>query len=218
MTIDPERRYRPYGLLKNIREKSGLTRAELAQLLRVGESFVAEYEHGTRWLEAFEALDIAARMGISWSEFARRYDSDEPVEPGKMLLVEIAVPWPGTTRHGRDWVKWVTDVDRRKNDGSAFIGDILRKPAEVLDGAWLLGYGEDRTHRYRLRALYITLWRVRGHQTVTAREWTIKPQHAQQWALAVRDKVGDLVEGHTDPDAPDDDIPPMPEQDRRHTG
>ena len=56
-------------LLKEIRQKNGVTQVELAQKLGVPQSFVSKYESGERQLDILELRQICQLIGISFDNF-----------------------------------------------------------------------------------------------------------------------------------------------------
>ena len=60
------------ALLKDIRNKRGLTQATVAERLAKPQSFVAKYESGERRLDVIEFLDVAAALGVQPVTLLRR--------------------------------------------------------------------------------------------------------------------------------------------------
>lgn len=56
-------------LLKEIRQKRGVTQVELAEKLGVPQSFVSKYESGERSLDILELRQICQHIGISFDNF-----------------------------------------------------------------------------------------------------------------------------------------------------
>ena len=61
-------------LLKEIRQKHGVTQAELAEKLGVPQSFVSKYETGERQLDILELRQICQLIGISFDNFVRQLE------------------------------------------------------------------------------------------------------------------------------------------------
>ena len=76
MKISNENRQREklLFLLKEIRQKNGITQVELAQKLGVPQSFVSKYESGERQLDILELRQICQFMGISFDNFVRQLE------------------------------------------------------------------------------------------------------------------------------------------------
>ena len=51
-------------LLRDLREKSGLTQTDVAARLDKPQSFVAKYEGGERRLSAIEFIDVVRALGL----------------------------------------------------------------------------------------------------------------------------------------------------------
>jgi transcriptional regulator with XRE-family HTH domain len=71
MKIPDENRQREkfLFLLKEIRQKRGVTQVELAEKLGVPQSFVSKYESGERQLDILELRQICRLVGISFDNF-----------------------------------------------------------------------------------------------------------------------------------------------------
>jgi transcriptional regulator with XRE-family HTH domain len=71
MKIPDENRQRKkfLFLLKEIRQKRGVTQVELAEKLGVPQSFVSKYESGERQLDILELRQICHLIGISFDNF-----------------------------------------------------------------------------------------------------------------------------------------------------
>jgi transcriptional regulator with XRE-family HTH domain len=68
-------RYRTFvRLLREERERAGVTQAELARRLDEQQSFVSKCERGERRLDVVEVRLICNALGISFSRFAARLD------------------------------------------------------------------------------------------------------------------------------------------------
>ncbi|WP_316189623.1 helix-turn-helix transcriptional regulator [Bradyrhizobium sp. SZCCHNS1054] len=52
------------SLLIEARKATGLTQAELAEVLGKPQSFVAKYENGERRIDVIEFVDIASALGV----------------------------------------------------------------------------------------------------------------------------------------------------------
>ena len=63
-------------LLKNVRVSSGLTQADLADRLKMPQSFVSKYESGERRLDVLELRAICKAMGLSLVEFLRKLEKE----------------------------------------------------------------------------------------------------------------------------------------------
>ena len=61
-------------LLKETRQKHGVTQAELAEKLGVPQSFVSKYESGERQLDILELRQICQFIGISFDNFIRQLE------------------------------------------------------------------------------------------------------------------------------------------------
>jgi transcriptional regulator with XRE-family HTH domain len=61
-------------LLKEIRQKNGITQVELAHKLGVPQSFVSKYESGERQLDILELRQICQFIGISFENFVRQLE------------------------------------------------------------------------------------------------------------------------------------------------
>ncbi len=64
------------ALLRSVRSEAGLTQAEVAERLKLPQSFVSKYESGERRLDLVELRQICKAMGISLSDFVRRFERD----------------------------------------------------------------------------------------------------------------------------------------------
>jgi transcriptional regulator with XRE-family HTH domain len=60
-------------LLKAVREEANLTQVQVAERLGAPQSFVSKYESGERRLELAEIDAICSAIGISLTDFVRRY-------------------------------------------------------------------------------------------------------------------------------------------------
>lgn len=61
-------------LLKETRQKHGVTQVDLAKQLGVPQSFVSKYESGERQLDILELRQICQLIGISFDNFVRQLD------------------------------------------------------------------------------------------------------------------------------------------------
>jgi transcriptional regulator with XRE-family HTH domain len=61
-------------LLRQTRLGAGLRQQDLAELLKRPQSFVSKYEAGRRRLDLLELRQICEAVGISLSEFVRRFE------------------------------------------------------------------------------------------------------------------------------------------------
>ncbi len=61
-------------LLRQLRLSAGLTQEDLATLLDADQSFVSRYESGDRCLDLIELRRFCQVMGISLSEFVKRFE------------------------------------------------------------------------------------------------------------------------------------------------
>ena len=76
MKIQNENRQRGKLLLvlKEMRQKRGITQVELAEKLGVPQSFVSKYELGERQLDILELREICRHFGISFDNFCRQLE------------------------------------------------------------------------------------------------------------------------------------------------
>lgn len=61
-------------LLKEIRQKRGITQVELAEKIGVPQSFVSKYESGERQLDILELRQICQIIEISFDNFIRQLE------------------------------------------------------------------------------------------------------------------------------------------------
>ena len=61
-------------LLKETRQKCGVTQVELAEKLGVPQSFVSKYESGERQLDILELRQICQLIGISFDNFVHQLE------------------------------------------------------------------------------------------------------------------------------------------------
>ncbi len=64
-------------LLREARDEAGFRQIDLAEKLRNPQSFVSKYESGERCLDLLELEQVCEALGISLSEFIRRYEESE---------------------------------------------------------------------------------------------------------------------------------------------
>lgn len=62
------------SLLIDARKTTGLTQAELAELLGKPQSFVAKYENGERRIDVIELIDIAAALDFSIADILSKIE------------------------------------------------------------------------------------------------------------------------------------------------
>ena len=63
-TLRSPRQIKLRKLLRDLREKAGLTQADVAERLDKPQSFVAKYEGGERRLSAIEFMDVVRALGL----------------------------------------------------------------------------------------------------------------------------------------------------------
>jgi len=73
-TIYTREHRRLVGILREIREESGWTQAQLAQRLRRPQSFVSRYENGQRRLDLIELRQVCRALDVSLLELVREFD------------------------------------------------------------------------------------------------------------------------------------------------
>ncbi len=61
-------------LLRQVRAEAGLTQMGLAKSLRQPQSFVSKYESGERRLDLIELRQICKAVGLTLSDFIRRFE------------------------------------------------------------------------------------------------------------------------------------------------
>jgi transcriptional regulator with XRE-family HTH domain len=61
-------------ILRQIRIDAGLTQVELAAKLKVPQAIISNYERGERRLDLVELSDVCAAVGVSLSDFVKRYE------------------------------------------------------------------------------------------------------------------------------------------------
>jgi transcriptional regulator with XRE-family HTH domain len=62
-------------LLRNIRQESGLRQEDVAKAIGRKQAFVSKYEQGERRLDVLELAAVCDAVGITLTEFARRFES-----------------------------------------------------------------------------------------------------------------------------------------------
>jgi len=63
------------SLLREVRQASGLTQAQLADRLGVNQSWVSYYERGSRKLDMLQVRQICRAVDVSLSEFSTRLET-----------------------------------------------------------------------------------------------------------------------------------------------
>ena len=61
-------------LLRELREKAGLTQVQLAKAIRMPQSFVSKYELGERRIDIVETRQIVAGLGLNFIQFAKIFE------------------------------------------------------------------------------------------------------------------------------------------------
>jgi transcriptional regulator with XRE-family HTH domain len=61
-------------LLRQVRKGAGLRQEDLADLLDRPQSFISKYEQGDRRLDLIEVRHICRAVGISLTDFVRRFE------------------------------------------------------------------------------------------------------------------------------------------------
>jgi ribosome-binding protein aMBF1 (putative translation factor) len=64
------------ALLRSVRSEAGLTQAEVAERLKLPQSFVSKYESGERRLDLVELRQICRALEISLGDFVRRFEKE----------------------------------------------------------------------------------------------------------------------------------------------
>mgnify|MGYP000018976566 CR=1 FL=1 len=62
------------ALLREIRIRKGLRQADIAKRVGKPQSFVSNYERGERRLDILELRQICLALGVSLTEFIRRFE------------------------------------------------------------------------------------------------------------------------------------------------
>jgi transcriptional regulator with XRE-family HTH domain len=63
-------------LMKQTREKAGITQVELAKRLRQSQSFVSKMERGDRRIDIVQLRTICGIYGLRLSEFVQRFEKE----------------------------------------------------------------------------------------------------------------------------------------------
>lgn len=63
------------ALLRRVRNEAGLTQAAVAKRLIVPQSYVSDYETGSRKLDTLQMRQVCAAMGTTLPEFAARLEA-----------------------------------------------------------------------------------------------------------------------------------------------
>ena len=77
MTADDARRPALQSALREARQRAGLTQAEVADKLRMPQSYVSKFEVGTRRLDLVELVDVCAVLGIEIQDLVAVVDKSE---------------------------------------------------------------------------------------------------------------------------------------------
>jgi transcriptional regulator with XRE-family HTH domain len=70
-------------LLREARERAGLTQVELAAALDQSQSFVSKVEAGDRRLDLVQLRTILRALGVGLSEFVAKFECESGVRRGK---------------------------------------------------------------------------------------------------------------------------------------
>lgn len=62
------------ALLRQLRKEAGLRQADMAEQLGKPQAFVSYYESGARRLDLLELRQVCEVLGVSWVDFARRFE------------------------------------------------------------------------------------------------------------------------------------------------
>jgi len=73
-TLSSPKYQRFTALLREAREKSGLSQVEVAEKLNRPQSFVSKYESGERRIDVCEYIDICKTIGINPAAIISRLD------------------------------------------------------------------------------------------------------------------------------------------------
>ena len=73
-TVYSERQEILQSLLRKAREDVGLRQVDVAKRLAQPQSFVSKYECGERRLDLLELQQVCQALGLSLSEFVRRFE------------------------------------------------------------------------------------------------------------------------------------------------
>lgn len=74
LAITPNEREVYQILLRDIRQEAGLLQQQVADALRVPQSFVSKYESGTRRLDVLEFRCVCTVLGVTPEEVMRRLE------------------------------------------------------------------------------------------------------------------------------------------------
>ena len=107
-----------------------------------------------------------------------------------MQKVIVQIPREG---RWKSWAKLLERVDRSKPNGFAFEGEFLRRGerAEVPVGSLILVYTEEGSRKNWYPVVHVLRAEADGSLT-TLLEW-VGEVRERSWALAVRDKVAELL-------------------------
>lgn len=61
-------------LLKTLREKSGFTQTEMAQKLKITQSYFSKLERGERTMDVIELRTICGELGTSLPKFINKFE------------------------------------------------------------------------------------------------------------------------------------------------
>ncbi len=73
-TIKASQREKLQELLKRIRQEKGIRQVELAEKLRVPQSFISKYESGDRRLDILELRAVCRAAGVTLQEFIQKLE------------------------------------------------------------------------------------------------------------------------------------------------
>jgi transcriptional regulator with XRE-family HTH domain len=76
----PEQK-RLLALLRQVRLDAGLRQVDLAERLGQPQSFVSKYESGERRLDLLELYQVCVAVGISLSNFVRKFEKEITAKP-----------------------------------------------------------------------------------------------------------------------------------------
>lgn len=65
------------ALLRQMREQAGLTQVQIAERLRVPQSFVSKYESGERRLDVIELAHVATAMGTTLAAIVEAWEQTD---------------------------------------------------------------------------------------------------------------------------------------------
>jgi transcriptional regulator with XRE-family HTH domain len=63
-------------LLRDIRQEAGLRQEDVAKAIGRKQAFVSKYEQGERRLDVLELAAVCDAVGVTLTEFARRFESE----------------------------------------------------------------------------------------------------------------------------------------------